>query len=306
MSLTVPAPTEVHAHTTADGASILLRRYGNAAGPRLVMSHGNGLAIDPYVSFWGRFLDDYEVVLYDLRNHGQNPLHGPANHDYPHFVADLAEILRALPALWGKKPTATVNHSAAALTSLYLILDDGLSWDAAVLFDPALVPPDGHDLREQAISFEHFMADWAKERPDRFASPQVLAEGFKAARQLSKLVASTHELLAESTLRQTEEGDWTLACPRDMESRVYRANADQAIWFDLERLKPISERLLIVSGDPDRKGAQSPAKTCPVAAKLFGLQQLHLPDTGHMMQMEDPAGCHGTVVDFFGKCGFGG
>jgi pimeloyl-ACP methyl ester carboxylesterase len=63
-----------------DGAAIRVRRHGIAGAPRLVLSHGNALAIDGYFSFWGRLLDRYDVIVYDFRNHGHNPPHHPAHH----------------------------------------------------------------------------------------------------------------------------------------------------------------------------------------------------------------------------------
>ena len=48
----VPEPTAVHDVRVDDETVITLRRHGNPEGPRLVLSHGNGLAIDLYYPFW--------------------------------------------------------------------------------------------------------------------------------------------------------------------------------------------------------------------------------------------------------------
>ena len=51
-----------------DGGVVTLRRHGNPNGPRLVLSHGNGLAVGLYYPFWptfnfAEFLNmDYEFV----------------------------------------------------------------------------------------------------------------------------------------------------------------------------------------------------------------------------------------------------
>ena len=62
---TIPEPQATADVPTQDGAHIILRRYGNSEGPRLVLSHGNGLAID----------------LYDFRNHAPSLL--PDTHISP-------------------------------------------------------------------------------------------------------------------------------------------------------------------------------------------------------------------------------
>ncbi len=53
-----------------DGATLMLRRYLLAGRPRLILSHGNGFAMDGYRAFWELLSVDYELVLFDLRNHG--------------------------------------------------------------------------------------------------------------------------------------------------------------------------------------------------------------------------------------------
>ena len=60
----------------AGDASIFVRRHGNPDGPRLVLSHGNGLAADLYYPFWSLLEDRFDLILYDFRNHGWNSL-GP-------------------------------------------------------------------------------------------------------------------------------------------------------------------------------------------------------------------------------------
>ena len=79
-----------------DGAIIRVRRHGVGDAPRLVLSHGNGLAIDGYFSFWGRLLDRYDVIVYDFRNHGQNPPHHPAGHHWKRFIQDDERIWHAI------------------------------------------------------------------------------------------------------------------------------------------------------------------------------------------------------------------
>ena len=75
MTHTLPEPRRVLDLTMADGALIRVRQHGNVDGPRIVMSHGNGMAMDFYYPFWGPLAEQFEIVLYDFRNHGWNPVH---------------------------------------------------------------------------------------------------------------------------------------------------------------------------------------------------------------------------------------
>ena len=75
MTFTVPEPKNHVDLSMTDGAVIRLRRHGNPNGPRLVLCHGNGFATDAYFPFWCLMADQYDLVIYDQRNHGQNPRH---------------------------------------------------------------------------------------------------------------------------------------------------------------------------------------------------------------------------------------
>jgi hypothetical protein len=75
----VPPPAASADILMSDGAPIRLRRYG--AGPvRLMLSHGNGLAINAYLPFWEPLAESFELVAFDIRNHGENPPHDPHQH----------------------------------------------------------------------------------------------------------------------------------------------------------------------------------------------------------------------------------
>ena len=60
----IPKPLSVHELCMEDGTVIFLRRHGNPAGPRLVLCHGNGLAIDLYYPFWSLLAEDFDLFLY--------------------------------------------------------------------------------------------------------------------------------------------------------------------------------------------------------------------------------------------------
>ncbi len=70
------------------------------------VSHGNGFAVDAYVPFWQQFLRDYDVVVFDFRNHGQSDRSGVESHVYAQLARDL-----------DRSPTASRPSSADARRS---------------------------------------------------------------------------------------------------------------------------------------------------------------------------------------------
>ena len=59
----IPKPGEVVPLIMRDGAEVRLRRYGNPLGPRLALSHGNGLAINSYAPFWLPLTSQFDIVV---------------------------------------------------------------------------------------------------------------------------------------------------------------------------------------------------------------------------------------------------
>ena len=301
--LVVPEPLNTADLAMEDGAAIRVRRHGNPDGPRLVLAHGNGFAIDAYLPFWSLLTDDFEVVLYDQRNHGWNPRHEVAHHDVPWFVRDMETVFHGIADAFGGKPAAGVFHSISAVTAVWHALEFGRRWDALVLFDPPLVPSPGHALHETARDFELMLSRWSKDRPARFESPEALAAQFRSSKSLSRWVPGAHDLMARSILRREDAtGDWLLCCPPAGESQVYATNAT----LDLcPRLGELSGPMKVAASDPDDPNARAPGLVNRALHAEYGHPYEAVPGATHMVQIEKPAKCAAIVRDFLAQSGFG-
>ena len=140
----IPEPRSVCEVRQDDGSVTILRRHGNPAGPRLLLGHGNGLAMDFYYPFWSLLTGDFDVLLYDLRNHGWNTVGARPEHHLPNLVRDQERVVDAAARRYGERRTTGVFHSLSALTAL---LSSALGTggcdrlSAWVLFDPPLYHP---------------------------------------------------------------------------------------------------------------------------------------------------------------------
>ncbi|MDE2652649.1 MAG: hypothetical protein OXI71_02440, partial [Gemmatimonadota bacterium] len=123
----LPDPLATAVARTEDDARIVLRRHGNPAGPRLVLSHGNGLATDLYYPFWSLLTSRFDLVLYDLRNHGCNPPNDTGNHDVATIARDNDRIFRAIGRHFGEKTWTGVFHSLSAVAALNQAPPGGVS-----------------------------------------------------------------------------------------------------------------------------------------------------------------------------------
>ena len=216
----VPAPLAAAEIRTADGAVIVLRRYGNPAGRRIIVSDGNGFAVDAYYPFWSLFLDRFDVVVYDLRNHGWNLVGDRRLHSVPTFVLDTTCVVRGSNANFGEKPTAGVFHSLSALTALLQTISgrDARGFDALVLFDPPICPPGGDLADLEVVGLK--MAEGARRRRNRFENPEDFAARLRQARSFERLRPGVPDLFAHSTLRQAGS-EYVLRCPPTYEAQIY-------------------------------------------------------------------------------------
>ncbi len=284
--LAIPEPLAVADLAMSDGAVIRLRRHGNPTGPRIALSHGNGLAIDAYLPFWSLLLPDYDVVLFDQRNHGENPLHGASGHDWDRITSDNVEIYDGIAQAFGAKPVIGAFHSLSAVAASMAMLRFGRRWTPLVLFDPPIFPREGHPL--EAVEREHMrdMAALARRRPERYPNPAAFTAQLASRSGFKRWVPGAHELFARVTLRPDPAGDgWVLRCPRELEARIFEQNIDPTVW---PRLATPPVPLYLIGADTSVEGQQAPAYLTEGLARDQGIPYAMIPDTTHFLQIERP------------------
>ena len=294
----IPAPQSTCEVRLDEGTAITLRRYGNAEGRRLVLSHGNGLAIDLYFPFWSQLLDDFDVIVYDLRNHGRNPLGPIDRHDVPTFVNDLHLILDAIDREYGTSPPIGVYHSLSALISLLSMSSalagrparEGAAFSGLVLFDPPLFRPNFSESKFD--EFAELLARKTRKRGNRFAALDDFVELVGYSTQLARVVPGVHELMAATTLREGGDGHYVLRCPPEYEARIVEYARSYGGMVDLGDIPcPIK----VIGADPTLPFAYLPT---------FDLEQMYtveydfLPDATHYLQLEKPDECVAALREF--------
>lgn len=297
----VPEPLKSIDATMHDGAIIRIRQHGNPNGPRLVMSHGNGLAIDGYLPFWGPLCGRYEVIVFDCRDHGQNPMHDPAAHVWENFGRDMERIWQTIKEVWGAKKTAGVFHSLSGVAAVMHTLEMGKRWDVLVLFDPPIFPRPGHPLED--IHYVHMqdVAERAARRGERYGDPSELAALFASRPQFSRWVPEACELMARATLRRDEaSGDWVLACPRELEAHTFATNVDATLW---PRMTNFPVPVKLICADPAIEETLPPALVGSAMGAELPIEYEAIPNTTHFLQIERPKECVRAMESFLAKYG---
>ncbi len=284
---------------------ITVRRHGNPLGPRLVLGHGNGLAIDLYYPFWSELANDFELIIFDLRNHGWNERTSKDDHNVISLVSDLDHVMFEVEKQYGKKPSLGVLHSVSALVAL--LYSSGLiaetlerrwhGFNALVLFDPPMYRPgQSHAEFDEAVELR---ATQTRKRTFRFKSREQLIELLDFSPAYSRLVTGAKELMAHTILKKSDDQPgYELRCPPDYEAKIvgfFRAFADQV---DLDKL-PCPVR--VIGSDPLLPSSYLPTVDL---SHMLHVDFDFLPDATHYMQIEQPKECAKFVREFVSSTGF--
>ena len=291
----VPEPLSTLEAPVGAGTVITVRRHGNPNGPRLVLGHGNGLAIDLYYPFWSLLSDEFDILAYDLRNHGWNPVGPIEDHTVPQMARDQDAILEAIDQHYGAKPTIGVFHSISALTTL-LSPSQGSRFSALMLFDPP--------LRRPGISQDEFdrasirTAGLATRRSQHFRTRAAYIELLRFSPNYRQVVDGVRELLAETTLRESPDGNgYDLRCPPAYEAKIIEYARFFAVLVDLSELQcPVK----VIGADPTLPYAYLPTFDF---GEMVSVDYDFLPDATHFLQLEQPQVCADLLREFLGQHG---
>ncbi|MXZ46106.1 MAG: alpha/beta hydrolase [Chloroflexi bacterium] len=286
----VPEPGSSFDLRVDEETDIRVRRHGNPNGPRLVLCHGNGLAIDLYYPFWSLLTDEFDVVVHDLRNHGQNALGPLVNHTLPTLAADHDLVIEAIGAEWGPKPTVGVYHSVSSLAAL-LAPSSGSNLDALVLFDPPLRRPGV--LHEEFDDAAIDQARRARGRSNRFRSKENFADLMGFSPTFHDVVDGVAHLAAETTLRDAPDGrGYELRCPPEYEGQIIEYARMFAVLVDLPSVQcPVK----VIGADPTLPYSYLPTFDL---GDMVGVDYDFLPDATHMLQLQQPSECANVMRDF--------
>ena len=284
----IPEPLSVCEVRLDDRTVTTVRQHGNPTGPRLVLSHGNGLAINLYYPFWSLLADDHELIVYDIRNHGWNRVGGLSDHNVPTLIRDHDLLLDTVDHVYGHKPTVGIFHS---LSSIIPLLSSTDLYSALILFDPPLCRPGASQFELHAAAEKG--AAQIRRRGYRFRTREEFADFLRYVPAFARVVPGVRELMAETTLRQTTEGDaYELRCPREYEAQLMDYTR---CFFPLVDLESLSCPTKIVGADPTLPYSYLPTFDLSDVIKV---DYDFIPEATHLLQLERPEECAAAVREF--------
>lgn len=277
-----------------DGSVIMLRRHGKPDGPRIVLSHANGFAADAYYPFWSLLMDRFDIVLFDLRNHGWNAVGSVDSHTIPTFVSDMATVAREINSCFGRKPAIGVFHSVSGQTAMIEACSGVSSFARLILFDPFICPTGCDPVhRQRLMNTMQSMVKAARRRRAAFDSVEDFAERLLKAPAFNLLQPGVPDLIAQTTTRLADDGStFELRCPPEYEARIAEQGYQYASIVNIEMLTcPVK----VIGSDP-----VVPHSFLPTVAmdEIVALNYDFIPDTTHFLQLEEPEECVSSMLDF--------
>jgi pimeloyl-ACP methyl ester carboxylesterase len=288
-------PVDIFSATMTDGVQLRIRRGGNPEGVRLYLSNGNGFAIDGYRVFWEPLLGEFDLILFDMRNHGRNDPSGADGHHYLQMATDIGSVFHEVDSRLGHRPSVGVFHSMSGRASMKHSVQMEWVWDALVLFDPPDVPPPGHEHYEAMRGFELRLMQWALERQDSFASPDELLQSYSTNRAQGRWAVQARSDMAHAILRSADDRSYRLVCRRELEASIYLAALTLNLW---PPAKAYGGPVKLIGADPEAKGASPTAAANLALAREGGYEYEAVPETGHLLQIERPDACREAMLSF--------
>jgi pimeloyl-ACP methyl ester carboxylesterase len=279
--------------TLGDGAKVIVRHLGS--GPRLVLSHGSGLAIDAYSAFWKLLSKTHQVVMFDFRHHGlSSPLTHPVSN-WPQFLEDFDTILGAIETKLGKAPSVGVFHSMSAITALVHASFGSAPWEGLVAFEPPVPVPEDHRLRANFLEMHGKLIEITEKRRSSFPSIEALANSFASREHFRRLSPEAVQGLAASTLRPNISGGFDLACDRNFEAETYRFRNLPDAW---QRATSLPMPVMIVSSQAGPGENHLLEEVARAVADDGNYEFARVEDSTHFLQLERPEQCANIVETF--------
>ncbi len=248
------------------GTALRVERQGD--GGNTVFVHGLGGDIHSWDAIWAA-IDDRPMTRYDLRGFGLSPAGSSAPFDH---VEDLLALLDAL-----------------AIDQCDLI---GLSMGGGIALRFALDHP-GRVRRLALIS--PMIAGWEWSDAWMTAWRPVTRAARRGDMDAARRAWWAHPVF--DSVRGTVAG-------QAVEAEIMRFPGDQwvrddqrPVLPDVERLHTLKPPTLLLSGGCDHPDFQLMAEL--IAGSGEAVNWIVRPAMGHMLQLEDPAGCAGAITGHF-------
>ncbi|MCZ4352881.1 alpha/beta hydrolase [Roseovarius aestuarii] len=291
--------------TMSDGASIAVRRWGAPKAQRMVISHGNGLAVDAFHAFGSALQNNFEIIAFDMRNHGTSGPGKVLSEPWPRFLNDIPEIFDGIQTVFGAKPTHGAFHSLSSASTLMAQGRDPRPWQSLSLFEPPVPPVEHAGLLERFNQMNLDLVHRTRVRRRRFETPERLIASFRKSPSFGGIKDAVLDRLARAVTYRTDADPlhpWELVCDPQMEANTYDTREFRGCWDELANVTcPVQ----IVIGTALGHDLPLLLQSTTLLARSFGFDAATVEGGSHLMQLQRPERCAELVATYAKKAASG-
>lgn len=284
--------------TLSDGANIRLQRWHSENPVRMVVSHGNGLAIGGFRDFIAALAREFDVVAFDMRNHGASGP-GPVPADpWLRFFKDIPEIYDHISRVFGEKPTHGAFHSLSSASALIAQGLDPRPWHSLTLFEPPVPAAPDPVLLDECDRLHQELIALTLRRRRHFDSPDRLKRTLSRVPTFAGIPDTALSALARAMLYRSEAdpaAPWELVCPPELEARTFNIRPVCGYW---DAIGKVETPVQVVLGTHMGHDMPTLIRSGTFLIRSFGFAARVLEGGSHLMQLQRPEKCTETVSRF--------
>ena len=236
-------------------------------GPPLVFLQGITSSCDSWDAIAPGFVDDYRVMAFDLRGHGQS-----AKPDAGYsWESDYARDISTFITEQLDEPAIVVGHSLGAVVSAPVAVQAGEAVRAIVMEDPPAFVTDDH-VRTRFASILTTKSLPFDQRVEE------LMKSMNTTREVATVRAENYGNMSESVMTELLEGGTTLHAE--------------------DLLPKVARPTLVIVGNSARGGVVDWTDKARLQRLIKGSEILEWPDVGHSIHAEAPERFIKAVSDF--------
>jgi pimeloyl-ACP methyl ester carboxylesterase len=213
-----------------DGVRLSTLRWPGS-GPPLYLMHATGFCAQMWEPIARALADVASPRAMDARGHGES---GKPDGEYPwgRFSDDLVAWVRSE----GGRGVSALGHSSGATAVALAAAREPALFRAILLVDPVLLRPrNERDEDEKRGGFG--LAERTERRRGVFPSRDAIRQAYETRFPFSAFDPEIFELYIDHAVHDRGNGEVELACPPEIERRVYLGTAAVDPWEELPKIR---------------------------------------------------------------------
>lgn len=250
-------------------------------GPLALLAHANGFCAGVYGLLAEALREEFRVVAFDARGHGDSSKPPLEAYDWDEFALDLLALAERLCAELGyARVDYGIGHSFGGTATLTAAAERPDLFGRVALLDPVVMPPAEERSRDLSQR-RNIMSDIARNRRQVWSSRDELRETWGSRQAFAAWDRRVLDLYIDEGFRDREDGQVELKCPGEIEATIFEASPR----FDLfARTKQARNPGLLLSG----ADGQLPAELHRRLAAGIPTLEIESVPAGHLMLMTAP------------------